>query len=345
MRATHPLAEDLDLVLARTEGLWPELRGQKIFITGGTGFFGRWLLESFIWVNARLALGASAVVLTRDPGAFTKRAPALAHNPDITLHTGDVIDYQFPAGSFSHFIHGAAEVNAKMSKTNPKLVRETVVSGTKRTTDFAAQAGCRKFLFISSGAVYGKQPPEVSHIPEDFSMTAVEGDSPSPYGEGKRAGEALTIQAAQTHGFEAKIARCFAFLGPYLPQDGSYAIGNFIRDARAGGPIRVLGDGTPIRSYLYAADLVVWLWHILMRGQNGRPYNVGSDQALSIAETARAVAACHTPTLPVLIEHQESPALGANRYVPSTDRAKLELQLTPWTSLRRAILKTSAHFE
>ena len=60
----NPLKEDLDLILERTDGLWDEIRGGRIFITGGTGFFGCWLLESFAWANTKLKLNASAVVLS-----------------------------------------------------------------------------------------------------------------------------------------------------------------------------------------------------------------------------------------------------------------------------------------
>ncbi len=79
--AENPLAGDLDHVLDHTRDLWDELRGERVFITGGTGFFGCWLLESLLWAQDRLGLGVEAVVLTRNPDAFRARAPHLAGIP------------------------------------------------------------------------------------------------------------------------------------------------------------------------------------------------------------------------------------------------------------------------
>lgn len=335
----NPLANDLDHILAHTPGLWDELRGQRIFITGGTGFFGCWLLESFAWANDRLKLGAQAVVLTRNPEAFRHKAPHLAAHPAIQFLAGDVRSFAFPAGQFSHVIHGATEASAKLNEEHPLLMFDTIVEGTRRTLEFAAQSGARKFLFVSSGAVYGKQPPEISHIPEDFAGAPDPTDPLGAYGEGKRAGELLSLLLAHRHGFEAKVARCFAFVGPYLPLNSHFAVGNFIRDGLAGGPIRVIGDGTSVRSYLYASELATWLWTILFRGRSARAYNVGSDTCQTIAETARLVGGCCSRPLPVRILAE--PAAGpAARYVPSTRRAREELGLSQTVDPSSAIQKT-----
>jgi dTDP-glucose 4,6-dehydratase len=339
MTSINPLADDLNLVLAYTEALWPELRGKRIFITGGTGFFGRWLLESFAWANTRLNLRAEAVVLTRNPDAFQKKAPHLASNPAIKLHAGDVRGFSFPSGQFSHVIHGATDASAKLNQENPLLMFDTIVEGTRRTLEFAAEAGARKLLFISSGAVYGKQPPELSHIPEDFAGAPDPTDPLGAYGEGKRVGEMLSVLLARRHNFEAKIARAFAFVGPHLPLDAHFAIGNFIRDALAGGPIRVTGDGASFRSYLYAADLAVWLWTILFKGQPCRAYNIGSETCRTIAEIAHVVSGYFSPPLEVRVA--SAPGLGAaERYVPSTQRARGDLGLKDSIVLAEAVRRT-----
>jgi dTDP-glucose 4,6-dehydratase len=336
----NPLANDLDHILAHTEGLWEELRGQRIFITGGTGFFGCWLLESFAWANDKLRLNASALVLTRNLEAFRRKAPHLAAHPAIRFHIGDVRDFDFLSGQFSHIIHAATEASTKLNEENPLRMFNTVVEGTQHTLEFARHCGARKFLLTSSGAVYGKQPPDITHIPEDYQSAPDSTDPRSAYGEGKRAAEMLCTLYAKQYGLETKIARCFAFFGPYLPLDIHYAIGNFIRDGLRGGPIQVKGDGTPYRSYLYAADLAIWLWTILLRGQACRPYNVGSEDDLTIGEVARAVANVSQPNVVVKIAKLAVPGRSAERYVPATRRARAELNLETKITLTDGISRT-----
>ena len=341
---SNPLARDLDRILRHTQGLWDELRGQRIFITGGTGFFGCWLLESFAWANDKLDLDAAALVLTRNPEAFRSKAPHLAAHPSIQFHMGEVRSFEFPAGEFSHVLHAATEASEKLNAENPLLMLDTIVEGTWHTLEFARQCGAKKFLLTSSGAVYGKQPPEMTHIPEDYAGGPDLADPRSAYGEGKRAAEMLCALYAKQFGLETKIARCFAFVGPYLPLDIHFAIGNFIQDGLAGGPIQVKGDGSPCRSYLYAADLVIWLWTILLRGETCRPYNVGSEYDLTIAELAHIVADCFEPAVEVRIARMPIPSHAVDRYVPDTRLAQRELNLRPTVELITSIRQTIQWF-
>lgn len=337
----NPLKVDLDHILEHTQGLWDELRGRRLFITGGTGFFGCWLLESLAWANDKLGLNVQALVLTRNPDAFARKAPHLANHPAISFHVGDVRNFVFPEGPFSHVIHAATEASAKLNAENPLLMFDTIVAGTRRTLDFAVHAGAKKVLLASSGAVYGRQPPEMTHIPEDYNGSSDPLDPKSAYGEGKRAAEMLCCLYAQQHGLEPKIARCFAFVGPYLPLDTHFAIGNFVRDALRGGPIQINGDGTPYRSYLYAADLAIWLWTILCKGESCRPYNVGSEQAITIAEVAGIIVRAFPYKIDVCIAREPPPGQAAERYVPSTRMARETMKLQKHIDLPDAIRRTA----
>src|SRR4051794_22675770 len=128
----NPLAGDLDGALDRSIGLWDDLRGARIFITGGTGFFGCWLLETLLWAAARRALQASVVVLTRNPAAFIARAPHLARHPAVTLLDGDVRSFPFPDGECSHVVHAGMDASSGLDGRDPRLMFDMMVNGTAR---------------------------------------------------------------------------------------------------------------------------------------------------------------------------------------------------------------------
>ena len=348
---THPIiAEDIRGVLSRTQSLWPDLKGASIFITGATGFFGIWLLETLLAANREFSLGLRILALSRDPAGFAKKAPHLAHDPAVTWITGDVRDFPFPAGPITHVIHAATESTSNQNASDPQAMFDVCVEGTRRVLALAREKRVARMLFTSSGAVYGRQPPELAHIPEDFAGGPDPLDRRSAYAEGKRAAEFLCGLAATdpVSPVPVTIARCFAFVGPHLPLDVHFAIGNFLRDALAGGPIRISGDGTPFRSYLYAADLVEWLVTILLRGQPGRAYNVGSEEAISIRDLAGRVAEVSAGMQPgrsrpeIIIAKASVPNRPADRYVPSCHRAREELGLDVRVPLDESIRRTLA---
>jgi dTDP-glucose 4,6-dehydratase len=337
----NPLAVDLDHILTHTKDSWENLRGKRLFITGGTGFFGCWFLESFAWANDKLGLNAAALVLTRNYESFQKMAPHLVANPAIQFHIGDVRNFTFPIGEFSHIIHAATtSASATFQGEDPLVKFDTIVDGTRHTLDFAVHCHAKKFLLTSSGAVYGRQPFGMTHISEDYCGAPDPADQNSALGKGKRAAEFLCSLYSKKYGIETKISRCFTFIGPYMPLDIHYAIGNFIRDGLNGGPIQVNGDGTPYRSYLYAADLAIWLWTIFFKGESCHPYNVGSEEDITIAELAHTVAQCFQNPIAVKIAKMPDPEKPAERYIPSTKRVREHLCLCQTIYLKDAIKRT-----
>jgi len=327
-------------VLEYTRPLWDDLAGSRMLITGGTGFVGKWLLESLMWANQRLNLGISAFVLTRDPERFRSASPHLTSHNAITLLAGDAGSFEFPQGEFQFVIHAATESHFDATVDQPVSTFDRDVEATRRVLEFARMHGVRRLLFTSSGAAYGKQPPEITHVTEDYPGGPQTVDTGTAYGQAKRTSEFLCAMYARQYDFKALIGRLFAFVGPHLPLDRNFAVGNFIRDALSGGPIRISGDGTPYRSYLYAADLAVWLWTILARGESGRLYNVGSDHFVTISELGRAVA--DVTAADTHIEIASKPVAGAipSRYVPSIARARSELGLAPVISLEEGLRRT-----
>src|ERR1700686_5346122 len=341
----HKLAPDLELIAANTQGLWDELRGERVFITGGTGFFGCWLVESFCFVNHQLGLGAQATILTRNPQAFAQKCPHLASDPAVKLQSGDVHNFLLPTGEYRYVIHAATEASAKRASEALLETLSTIVGGTERTLEFASTHGTRKMLLTSSGAVYGKQPADVTHVPESYAGAPDTVDASSVYAEGKRAAELLCALYQRKASLECKIARCWAFCGPHLPLDQHFAIGNFIGDVLAGRPIQIQGDGTPRRSYLYAADLAVWLWTMLFQAPALVPFNVGSAHDVSILELAQTVATTLKPQAEIRVAHQPVSGAAPRRYVPCVDRAREMLGLRQTVGLEECIRRTARWYE
>ncbi len=176
---------------------------------------------------------------------------------------------------------------------------------------------------------------------EDFPGAPDPCDPTTVYGQAKRASEFLCTGFAQASGVVVTIARLFAFIGPLLPLDAGYAAGDFLGDALAGRSITIKGDGRPFRSYLHAADMAAWLWTVLLKGASHRPYNVGSDVAISVRDLAESVSRVVAPGLPVVVEQSPAHDGPPPRYVPSVARAHKELGLTQRIGLDEAVRRTA----
>ncbi len=335
-------ALDLDEVLMQIRDAITDLRGARIFLTGGTGFFGHWLLESLLRANRELGLSLRATVLTRDSDRFGRHSPHIAGDPSISLLEGDIRSVRFPAEPHTHIVHAATESGGQQSQRPAYELAEAILDGTRRTLAFGLTSGVRRFLYTSTGAVYGRSSATETHTLETSRTAPDPLLLQSSYDEAKRMSEHLCV--AYTHGtaMEAVIARPFAFVGPHLPLNQHFAIGNFIGAAIAGTPIVIKGDGTPLRSWMYMADLAVWMWTLLVRGERNRAYNVGAERSYSIADVAHLTAATLRADLPVTIAGTARPGAPMNSYVPSTERARVELGLRETINLPEALRRTAA---
>jgi len=347
VRVEPPLpVEDISLVLGATAPLWTELRGAHILVTGGTGFFGRWLLESLLAANVHFNAGLQATVISRDPTTFLKKMPHLAAARSLHWVQASVATLQpetFAQQRFDGVIHLATEADSAATIAAPEQAVNVITGGTRRALDVAVATGAQRFLFASSGSVYGRQPADLALLPETFAGrpdVTLKTDAYAISGEAKRQAEVLCAEVAATCGLQAVIARGFTFAGPGLPLEGKFAFGNFMRDALAGRPIVLTGDGTPVRSYLHAVDLTIWLWTMYALGATGRAYNVGSEHAVTLRSLAELIAEeCGVAEVQVL--QTPPPGQLPHRYVPATARARAELGLSETISLPATIRRSA----
>ncbi|EST16144.1 NAD dependent epimerase/dehydratase family protein [Pseudomonas putida S610] len=312
------------------------LAGKHVLLTGGTGFFGSWLLALFEYLNER-GTQVDVTVLVRDPARFLTAQPGYRDCRWLRWVGADVRDSLVWEGQPIHLIIHAATDTHAAAHENPLALFDTIVTGARRVLDLAVQQNAR-VLMTGSGAQYGALSASTHRhitLDEAFTGACVSHSANSAYAEGKRAQETLGAIYAARHGIDVIMARCFAFAGPGLPLDGHFAMGNFIRDALYKDEIVINSCGSAVRSYLHGADLSVWLLALLVRGKAGEAYNVGSDQAISIADLARRVVGRIGPGKPVRILGRADGA-AASYYVPDIGKAR-SLGLDVWTTLDQSI--------
>lgn len=312
----------------------------RLLLTGGTGFFGRAILRHLVATGT--LSHHTVVVLSRDPKSFLTAYPEFDALAPLSFHRGDTKDRaSLPWGeAFTHVLHAAADSTA-VSQLQPLQRFHQILDGTANVLDLAVATGAKRFLFTSSGAIYGPQPADLNGFAEDWLGSPALADPATVYGQAKRSAEHLCALYREAHGLETVIARCFAFIGPDLPLDVHFAIGNFIRDALAGRSITIAGDGSPLRTYLDQTDLAHWLGTLLLEGHSGETYNVGSDEVISITELAHLVRDLIAPGTPVRILGRPDNAIARNRYIPNIEKARALHGLTVTVPLEQAILTTA----
>jgi dTDP-glucose 4,6-dehydratase len=297
----------------------------SLLIIGGSGFFGKSILDGYLRGLLKPWDIDSIIVLSRHASQLRITTPELMH-PSISLVDADISTCgTLPYADY--VIHAAASTDVANYLERPLEEQENIQRGTYNYCELAKKFHLQsKILYVSSGAVYGKQPTWLSRVSENFqsiSINSVESGK-KHYAAAKCEAESL-VKKLSEDGVDVKIARCFAFIGKYLPKDKHFAIGNFIRDGQQGKPIKVNSTHKVIRSYMHADDLIIALMKILNFQKRGAEiFNVGSDEEIEVHELANLIAKRFGVKSDQHLTHAEV----IDRYVPSIDKLKKELKYT-----------------
>jgi nucleoside-diphosphate-sugar epimerase len=296
---------------------------KTLLVIGGTGFFGKSILDAF----SRNLLApwniSKVIVLSRSANKLLQDTPDLV-GPNVELYSADITNTEcLPFAEY--VIHAAASTDVRNYLSSPEDEKKNIQVGTYNYCDLAKiHHANSKIVYVSSGAVYGVQPPNLDEIDESFiGDLSKMAPGKLDYAVAKQDAEKAIIDLG-TAGLNVSIARCFAFVGCWLPRDQHFAIGNFIDDMLNNRPILVRAKHQVYRSYMYADDLVEWLMTIADHSSTDCPiYNVGSDEAINIYDLAKLVARLNK----LKVDKHMVCDPHVDRYIPSIEKAKIELRL------------------
>ncbi|HRY30143.1 MAG TPA: NAD-dependent epimerase/dehydratase family protein [Elusimicrobiota bacterium] len=340
-RADKLVREDCRRVLDGREKQLAALKGDTLFITGGTGFMGTWLAEMLACLNDDFSFKTKVFLMARNTDKFQGVCPHLAGRKDMTLVKSDIRRLSELPKQTHWVIHAAVTPDNRFHSSRPVETMSTVSEGIAAVIRAADPCSdFKKLLNISSGLVYGTQPWETERIPESHVGGPVMGNVASVYAEAKRYAEIYCAAARSQQKLPVVTARPFAFVGPYQSLNTPWAINNFIHDALNAKIIRVLGDGKTVRSYLYGADMSFWLLRILVDGVSGQAYNVGSPDGISLEQLAGLIAEQFDPQPEIRIQASVPAVTQRTRFVPDVTLAAEGLKLSVKTPLKAAIKQT-----
>jgi UDP-glucuronate decarboxylase len=338
---------DLQNIVAPIED-WSQFQNARIFITGGTGLFGIWMVSALLKANLDFNLGLEITILTRNQDVFASQHPTLALAQNVQILIGDVVNFEFPQKRYDYLFHFATtSASATFNGEDQLKKMEMLYFGTKHVLDFAVTAGVKKVLFTSSGVVYGAIGAERDGVAENYHGAPDVNRPDAALGEGKRIAEYLCAYYQEKYGLRYAIARCFSFIGPLLPLNLHYAIGNFIRNCIRNEDIVINGDGSPVRSYLYMGDATNWLLHLMLSNKNKSIHNVGSSRSISIenlAHLTKDVLASNSKVTIKGIQNSTDGNFARNYYIPDISLIQREFRVNESTSLEESIIKTAQFY-
>jgi nucleoside-diphosphate-sugar epimerase len=316
------------------------LKNEHILISGGSGFMGSWLCELISYLNETHNFNTKVTAISRNVDLLKSRSPHLLLNKLVTLIQKDICDLIEIPSDVSWIVHAAATPDNRTHSSNPLEVINTIIDGTNQILDTCLRLpNLKNIVNISSGLIYGPQPNEIKNISENYcgGPNCAEAGT-SAYAEAKRMGESICSIYNSQYRLPIVNLRPFAFIGPYQLVDRPWAINNFIKDALNGGPIKILGNQTTIRSYMYPSDMAYWILTALTKGNSGENYNLGSSEGGNLNDVANIIANCFPGK--ITISTPPTSKTKQSIFVPNTSKIEQDLNLKLTVDLQTAIKKT-----
>ena len=321
---------DIEFILSSLDRESDSLSGKNILVTGATGFIGKWIIETLINIRNIKKIKLEISVLSRNMNYRN-----YLEHLGINFILGDIVDFSLPKTTFDFIIHGAAPTVLSKGGHDQNNVKRIIINGTQNLLDqISYQDSKANFLFLSSGAVYGK-----SNLDLPFLESSIDLNKPSfrtLYGDGKLIAENLIQSATESNIISGCSPRLFGFSGPHLSLNEHFAFGNFVFNALRSEPFLVRGNPLTQRSYLHVSELVIWIFKSLL-SPTVLPINFGSDEPVSIKDLAQIFS--DLTTKKPLIFADNNSILAPSYYYPNTARAKQLYNVRQEITLEQQIIK------
>ncbi len=317
--------------------------GSRVLITGGTGFVGKWLVESLIQISRQFKISIEILVTTRD---LNKTKNLFSNYPNLSIVELDLTANFQSLGKFTHIIH-AASPTSKPLPNEASVMNASLASAKNIIANLNDISTVPVFIHTSSGAVYGVNRNEANHKSLRTRSSIIE--KPKNFLEEYQNAKIKTEEFIEQKNSAGKIiginARLFAFYGPYLSINSHYAIGNFMQSAVTGSVIQVKSLGESYRSYMHASELACQLIY-LMSNSNTINYDIGSDFSKSISWWANYVGQLFDLKVKILGEIEEVPTYyfpDSNLEIPKLEYARnnMDLLFIQWFDWLKLNLKNS----
>ncbi len=267
-----------------------KLKGSSVLITGASGLIGSFVVDVLLEYNRKYAAGITVYAAGRNTSRLTERFSAVKTDK-LCFVEHDVNNKPSFDFKVDYIIHAASPAYPAAFVSDPVGTVLSNVLGAQYLLEYAKDHGTKRFLFVSSGEVYGQADPSLTAFPEHYSGYVDPTQARSCYPASKRAAETLCVSYTQQYGLDTVIVRPCHTYGPNVTASDNRASVQFVNNAIAGEDIVMKSRGTQLRSYCYIADCASALLTVLTCGESAQAYNIANpDARVTIAGLAETIA-------------------------------------------------------